>query len=875
MAIGDFFRPKYKHSKSEVRAAAVAAMDTDDIDLLIEVASKDTDLAIRRTAIDKISDPETLAGLAESQDDAKLRDYANSLALDIWVAKAVNSDDEIVAEENFLLAAKHGGQRVIASVAGQSKHSNVRRLALSKIDDDKALAQVVRKSQRMEEWQLALERIGDETVLRRIATDETRKQVAFAALERITDGDLLDEIASKAKSKPVRAKAKRAKAAMVKTKPVQSKISDSEKQDRAERSQLVRTIESFVGGDEWIESRVVVDESVARWDELGQGDKAKLIARFDKALARYNKNHEQYGRAAQEALRRAKEEALREERKAADQAEAAIRTAQAEAASETSEAVSDESADSETSTSSDSSDSTGDTSSDASGQATIVAKPTSTDDRESERRLDNQDDMERLCESLEELVEVKEIRNVDKTLKEIDRGRRKVGALPQNVEESLRARYDEARKKAVIYLGDLREADDWKRWATVPKMEELVKIAKELLAAEEIPNTGEILKKLQREWRELGPAPREKADELWKDFKATCDEVYERVKVQRDARDIEQTANLEKKEALCVRAEELQSSEDWAATGELFKELQTEWKTIGPVPRRKSDGQWKRFRAACDAFFEARAPHLEERFAEEADNLEAKEALVKEIEILAATEVGLDEIEGQIQQVRDMQRRWRDIGKVAHKEFTAVGDAYKKACDEVYGKREAIADAAREAARAIVNDLEKKIVDCSDAGWDSDAEDIAKQVLEIRSSYKEMDSQSEGYEALGAKVDTLIRAQLESEPAAYAGSELDPKRSAQARAKLIEQAEELLPAVEDSDEKSAEEMAESLRSALADRALGGILSKTGGRSIPEMVTALRADWEKIPPVPGAPGTASEQRFTTLCETLLAAESSDS
>ncbi|MBL4633942.1 MAG: DUF349 domain-containing protein [Kofleriaceae bacterium] len=874
MAIGDFFRPKYKHSKSEVRAAAVAAMDTDDIDLLIEIASKDTDLAIRRTAIDKISDPETLAGLADSQDDSKLRDYANSLALDIWVGKAVNADDEIVAEENFLLAAKHGGELVVARIAGESKHSSVRRLALSKIDDDKALAQVVRKAQRMEEWQLALERIGDETILRSIAIDETRKQVAFAALERITDGDLLDEIASKAKAKPVRAKAKRAKAVIVKAKPLQSKISDSEKQDRAERSQLVRTIESFVGGDEWVDSRGVVDEAVARWEELGQGDKAKLIARFDKALSRYNKNHEQYGRAAEEAVRRAAEEALREERKAVEKAEAAVLAAQAEAAGETSEAGSDESSDLPADNDGNTSDSSGDTS-DSSGEAAIVAKPTPGDDRDSERRLDNQDDMERLCEGLEELLEIKDIRNVDRTLKEIDRGRRKVGTLPKNVEETLRTRYDEARKKAVIYLGDLREADDWKRWTTVPKMEELVKIAKELLAAEEIPNTGEILKKLQRAWRELGPAPREKADELWKDFKATCDEVYERVKVQRDARDIEQTANLEKKEALCVRAEELQSSEDWAATGELFKELQTEWKTIGPVPRRKSDGQWKRFRAACDAFFEARAPHLEERFAEEADNLEAKEALVKEVETLAATEVGLEEIEGQIQQVRDMQRRWRDIGKVAHKEFTAVGDAYKKACDEVYGKREAITEAAREAARVIVTELEKRIVECSDAGWDSDAEDIAKQVLEIRSSYKEMDSQSEGYEALGVKVDTLIRAQLESEPAAYAGSELDPKRSAEARAKLIEQAEELLPPVEDSDAQSAEEMAESLRAALADRALGGIMSKTGGRSIPEMVAALRADWAEIPPVPGAPGTAAEQRFATLCDTLLAAESSDS
>lgn len=859
MAIGDFFRPKYKHSKSEVRAAAVADMDKDDIDLLIEVASKDQDAAIRRTAIGKIGDPETLAGLADSQEDPKLRDYAQSLAIEIWIAKALNADDEAVAEENFLLAYKYGGDRVIAEVAGHAKHSGVRRLALSKIDDDKALGQVVRKSQRVEEWQIALERISDESVLRGIAIDETRKQIAFAALERISDGDILEEIASKAKSKPVRAKAKRAKAALVKAAPKVSKISDEEKQERAERSQVVRNMEKLAAGDEWIESRILVDEALALWEELGEGTNDKQAKRFHKALARYNKNHEQFGQAARQAQRRIEEEAREEERKVAAAAEAKLRAEQAEAAAELDASV--PAADKEASNAE---------SGEAASEVAVVKKQEAVvDEGERDRRLDNQEELERLCESLDEILETKEIRGVDRTLKEIDRGRRKVGALPQLVSESLVARYDEARRKAVIYLGDLREADDWKRWTTVPKMEALVEIAKELLADENNKKLGETLKKLQRAWRELGPAPREKGDELWKAFKATCDEIYERVKVERGARDLEQEENLVKKEALCERAEELKNSTEWASTGESFKEMQTEWKTIGPVPRKKSDSQWKRFRAACDFFFEARAPHLEERFAEESDNLEAKEALVKEIQALAATEVGLDEIEAQVQEVRSMQRRWRDIGKVAHKEYTPLADAYKKACDEVYGKREAIAEAASEADRAVIVDIEKRIVECADAGWDSDADEIAQQVLAIRTSYLELDKSLEGREGLGAKVDALIRSQLESEPTAYAGSVLDPKRSSEAREKLIAQAEEFVPSQEEEEgDKSPEEMANSLRAALADRALGGILSKDDSRSIAEIVSELRESWALIPPVPGASGSASEKRFTALCDQLM-------
>ena len=108
MAIADLFRPKHKHSKSEVRAQAVAAMDKDDMDLLVEVASGDRDNSIRKTAIGKISDPALLAKVAESQDDAKLREYANSLAVKMWVATAISSEDDAKAKECFNHASARG-----------------------------------------------------------------------------------------------------------------------------------------------------------------------------------------------------------------------------------------------------------------------------------------------------------------------------------------------------------------------------------------------------------------------------------------------------------------------------------------------------------------------------------------------------------------------------------------------------------------------------------------------------------------------------------------------------------------------------------------------------------------------------------------------
>jgi hypothetical protein len=879
MALADLFRPKHKHSNSHVRAAAVAAMDMDNLDLLVEVAERDGDSAIRKSAIAKIADPEILAKVAKSQDDSKLREYAMGRALKSWLADAISSEDVAVAKASFNHAAAHGGDKAIAEIAGLAKSAEVRAQALSRLEDERSLMQVVRKSSHSDEWKAALSRIHDPQLLRGIAIDEKRKDVATAALDRIEDVDLLEDIVHKAKNKSVRTKAKRTKAELAKKKVPVSTVPDEVKRARAERSQIAREIEDFVGGDEWIASRVAVDEAVARWEELGEGPDTKLIHRFAKALTRYNKNHAIYGAAALEAARKAR--AAEEAERADEQSAPVVQTAPVPTPSPLEPADSGATstgatsiAAASTAASSTASSTKSEPEAEKSSGAVVVAKGNSGDADAEDKRLDNQDDLERLCEELEELQNSKQMKGFDRVLKDTDKARRKIGGLPKAVEESLRERYDDARKKAVIRLGELRKADDWKRWAAVPKMEALVLRANALLSDEpEVKNRGEALKALQREWRELGAAPREKGEELWKVFKIICDEVYEKVKGERDSRSEEQRANLVLKEALVVRAEELQSSTEWQETSEIFKELQAEWKAIGAVPRRKSDGLWKRFRAACDAFFEARAPHLEEKFSEEADNLEAKTQLIKEVETLAAQECTTPEtLEEHLAAVRELQGRWREIGKVAHREFAALNDAYKEACDKVYAKRSILEDAKREAQAAVVANLEEKISECSDAGWDTDASEVAANVVSVVHTYRELDAAMPGYEELGNKVASLVRAQLESEPAAYKGTVLDPERSAAARESVIAKAESMAPdEPEENEGKTPEEIAEKLRAALADRALGGVLSKTGGRPASEIVAELKAEWSEIGLVPGAAGAALAERFEAVCARILGAE----
>jgi hypothetical protein len=116
--------------------------------------------------------------------------------------------------------------------------------------------------------------------------------------------------------------------------------------------------------------------------------------------------------------------------------------------------------------------------------------------------------------------------------------------------------------------------------------------------------TTDELKALQARWKEIGPAPRHRAEAVWHRFRAACDRFFTRRDEDRKRRDHEHAANLARKLALCTQAEASADSTDWETSAAAIRKLQAEWKTIGPVAKKKSDAVWQRFRAACDRFFD-------------------------------------------------------------------------------------------------------------------------------------------------------------------------------------------------------------------------------------------------------------------------------
>ncbi|MDX2972149.1 DUF349 domain-containing protein [Kribbella solani] len=223
------------------------------------------------------------------------------------------------------------------------------------------------------------------------------------------------------------------------------------------------------------------------------------------------------------------------------------------------------------------------------------------------------------------------------------------------------------------------------------------------------------LRELLDEWKALPRLDKSSDDELWHRF-SSARTTYTRHRKQHFA---ELSSKREEaavvKERLAAEAETLASSTDWGPTSGRFRDLMRQWKAAGPAPREVDDKLWARFRAAQDLFFGARDAVQAEENAEQVENLQAKEALLAEIEGI----LPVSDAKAARDQLRDYLDRWDQIGKVPRdsmraidSRLRAVEQAVKSAEDEVWNRSNPEARARAEATvkqlQSLIADLEKQ-----------------------------------------------------------------------------------------------------------------------------------------------------------------------
>lgn len=247
-----------------------------------------------------------------------------------------------------------------------------------------------------------------------------------------------------------------------------------------------------------------------------------------------------------------------------------------------------------------------------------------------------------------------------------------VGHVPWDESEAMWERYHQVSDALYERFREYFAELDGEREENLKAKEELCAKLETLLAAPEIDwrEASEAFREAHSAWKAIGAAPREKSEALWERFRAVNKAFQER-------RDGNLTENLRAKRELATLVEGLKDSREWKKAATAIKEAQEQWKTIGPVPRDKSESLWNRFHGACEAFFTARKAHFDQLDQERPINLEKKLALCERVE-------KLEELPGdreRYEAILDAQSQWKEIGQVPREHEDAIWERFRKPID--------------------------------------------------------------------------------------------------------------------------------------------------------------------------------------------------
>ncbi len=476
----------------------------------------------------------------------------------------------------------------------------------------------------------------------------------------------------------------------------------------------------------------------------------------------------------------------------------------------------------------------------------------------------------------------------DLTMREADRAVRDIKSaleaplpVPQREQHALVERLKAALAVMAPRLHDLREMDEWKRFANAAVQEELIAKAEALKdkyhigstdpeKPEQIEKAAHDLHEIQERWKQVAEAPRAQAQALWHRYRQAADPIQAKAREFFAQRAEERGHNLAAKLALVERAEALADSTDWIKTADELKKLQAEWQKIGPIPRQETKVVWKRFRDACDAFFTRRNADLSERKEAWAANLAKKEALTARAEELAASR----EWDKAAAEIRRLQAEWKTVGPVRRNKSEVIWARFRGACDTFFDRfkrRDEIEIEAKQADReALVSELEALAPQPQAEGAEgaepaAPAADLLERVRSLRNRWNQTTPMvRQGADPLSARFVDALERLLTSDPEAFKGTELDTEASRQKMDKLIARVEGFLDAGAQTSSGS-QALADMLREALAANTIGGRAGEESKwRAMSDEVRQAQAAWSRLGPVPGEAGRLMQERFQRAC-----------
>jgi hypothetical protein len=319
---------------------------------------------------------------------------------------------------------------------------------------------------------------------------------------------------------------------------------------------------------------------------------------------------------------------------------------------------------------------------------------------------------EKLCLEVEKIVADPRFNDAGR-IRNLQGRWKKIGPVPKEQSAAVWQRFRSACDRYFAWLDETRAQN-------LARKEELCAAVAEILAGltpeSSLKEVGARLVILQQQWKEIGPVPQELSEEIWQRFHGPIDEFFQSRHQHFEEAEKERRLNLEKKEELLRKAEELAARGNTQENAAALQELQKQWQEAGSAPREIDRELNQQFKELCDSFFAGRRQFFTSLKEERLANQRRKESLCLRLENLLggapasggkgknqalslaeqlkiAMEdnfmlAGRRDDKAEIQaEVKRIQEEWKKIGPAERKYDQALGDRFRKALDSFYDRQ--------------------------------------------------------------------------------------------------------------------------------------------------------------------------------------------
>jgi hypothetical protein len=218
----------------------------------------------------------------------------------------------------------------------------------------------------------------------------------------------------------------------------------------------------------------------------------------------------------------------------------------------------------------------------------------------------------------------------------------------------------------------------------IAEKERICTEAEALLSSTDLKAATETLRELQNQYKVLAAVPDLKNEELKDKFEKIKDDFFKKKQEKHADFENELLENLSKKLEICEQADALQHKTEWKKTTEKYAELTEQWKSIGMIPKHRSDELWMRFSNAKDVFFAKKKEHYEEVKGDQTEALVKKEEIILKAEALKESTDWKKTSEA----MNELMEEWKKTGHVGADKSDKVWARFQEAKNYFYTKKD-------------------------------------------------------------------------------------------------------------------------------------------------------------------------------------------